>query len=417
MRKLIIGTLYFCGFILNCKSQTSNSVNGIYKTKSNLSISIAPFGQGIALFLSDDHVFGLKAEGNNLLIGKTLGNTAENIGRISFTTDGEKNIILIKYNDGNEIRAEKLKLTERRMEFKNGKQKLVGELILPDGSGPFAVVVQTHGSGEETREASRGFAYLLAANGIASLIYDKRGCGESSGKEWRASFKDYANDLLAGVESLAGMPEIDNKRIGIFGHSQGGWVVPLAYSLKPEKISFCIISAANVESPVEETLYAGDEEFRIMGNDEHTIAEIHEFRRIKYEVGILGKGIDEYKNNILPAAEKKNWFKLTGGGLPENIFWKENGYYDATPALQSLKCPVLVLYAEHDISTNSKKQLPLMQKLIPSANATFKLFENANHMMMKVTTKDFTSKQIPVITQLADGYIETLIGWIIKTVK
>ncbi len=417
MRKLIIGTLFFCGFILNCKSQTSNSVNGIYKTNNNLSISIAPFGTGMGLFFSDRRVFGLKAEGNNLLIGKTLGNTEETIGRISFTTDGEKNIILIKYNDDNEIRAEKLKLTERRMEFKNGKQKLVGELILPDGSGPFAVVVQTHGSGEETREASRGLAYLFASNGIASFIFDKRGCGESLGKEWRASFNDYAYDLLAAVETVSDVPEINSKKIGLFGHSQGGWVVPLAYSLKPDKINYCIISAANAVTPVEETIYAGDEEFRIRGEGEQAVKEIHEFRKIKYEVGILGKGIDEYKSSILPDAEKKPWFKLTGGGLPDNIFWKENGYYDATPALQSLKCPVLVLYAEHDISTDSKTQLPLMQKIIPSTNATFKLFENANHMMMKVPGKDFTKKQMPLITHLADGYIDTLIGWVNKTVK
>ena len=391
-------------------------MNGIYKTGDNQFATIAPFGPGIALFLSDGHVFGLKGDGNDLLIGKTLGNTNETVGKISFTNN-EKTSILLTYNDGQKSTGEKLKLVEKKMEFKNGKQKLAGELILPVGKGPFPIVVQTHGSGEETREASRGLAYLFASNGIASFIFDKRGCGESSGKEWRASFNDYANDLLAAVESLTDIPEIDSKKMGIYGHSQGGWIVPLACSLKPDKIAFCIISAANAQSPVEQTLYAGDEEFRIRGNDEQSIKEIHEFREIKYEVGISGKGAEEYKNVILPAAEKKPWFKLTGGGLPDNIFWKENGFYDAIPALQSIKCPVLVLYAEHDISTDSKTQLPLMKKLIPSVNATYKLFGNANHMMMKVPGKDFTSKQLPVITQLADGYINTLISWTAKTVK
>ena len=361
-------------------------------------------------FFSDGRVFGLKTEGNGFTIGKTLGNIEEKIGSISF----EKTSISLKYNDGKELVGEKVKLLEKRIEFQNGKQKLVGELILPEGKAPFPVVVQTHGSGEETREASRGMAYLFAANGIASFIFDKRGCGESSGKEWRANFKDYANDLLAAVEAVSKIPEIDAKKIGIFGHSQGGWVVPLAYSLKPDKIAFCIISAANAVTPVEEHLYFGDEAYRLDGNDEQTISEIHAFRKIKYDVGISGKGLKEYKNTALPAAEKKAWFKLTGGGLPDNIFWKENGFYDAKPALQSLKCPVLVLYAEHDISTDSKTNLPLMKKLIPSENATFKLFDNANHAMLKVEKKGYTSKQMPFITQLADGYIETLIGWVIK---
>jgi hypothetical protein len=68
--------------------------------------------------------------------------------------------------------------------------------------------------------------------------------------------------------------------------------------------------------------------------------------------------------------------------------------------------------AEHDISTDSKTNLSLMKKLIPSENATLKLFGNANHAMMKVEKKDFTVKQMPFITQLADGYMGTLIGWL-----
>ena len=204
------------------------------------------------------------------------------------------------------------------------------------------------------------------------------------------------------------------KRQGLYGHSQGGWVVPLAYSLKPDKFSFCILSAANAVTPVEENLYAGDEEIRLLGYDEMTLKEIHHFRKIKYDVGISGKGLKEYKNSILPEAEKKPWFKLTGGNLPDNIFWKENGYYDAQAALKSITCPVLVLYAEHDISTDSKTNMPLMQKWIPSDQVTIKLFEKANHAMLKVERKDFSSKQMPFIKQFADGYKETIVGWLNK---
>ena len=396
-------------------AQSALQYNGIYKTGTNGEMTIiAPWGTQRALFFSDGTVFGLKVASDGFTIGKTVGNTDESTGQISFTTTNEKTTINIKYHDGSELVGEKVKLLEKRIEFNNGKQKLVGELILPLGNVPFPIVVQTHGSGEETREASRGMAYLFAANGIASFIFDKRGCGESSGKEWRASFEEYAHDLLAAVEAVSKMPEIDIRKIGLFGHSQGGWVVPLAYSLKPDKFSFCILSAANAVTPVEENLYAGDEEIRLLGYDEMTIKEIHHFRKIKYDVGISGKGLKDYKNSILPEAEKKPWFKLTGGNLPDNIFWKKNGYYDAQPALNSITCPVLLLYAEHDISTDSKTNLPLMQKWIPSDQVTFKLFEKANHAMMKVEKKDFSSKQIPFIRQFADGYIETIVGWLNK---
>lgn len=401
--------------ISNAYAQSALNHNGIYKTGDNGEMTIiAPFGTQRALFFSDGTVFGLKVARDGFTIGKTTGNTDESIGQISFTIANEKTVLHIKYHDGTELVGEKTKLLEKRIEFNNGKQKLVGELILPPGNAPFPIVVQTHGSGVETREASRGMAYLFAANGIASFIFDKRGCGESTGKEWHAAFDEYAHDLLAGVEAISTMPEINSRKIGLYGHSQGGWVVPLAYSLKPDKFSFCILSAANAVTPVEENLYAGDEEIRLLGYDEMTLKEIHHFRKIKYDVGISGKGLKEYKNSILPEAEKKPWFKLTGGNLPDNIFWKENGYYDAQAALKSITCPVLVLYAEHDISTDSKTNMPLMQKWIPSDQVTIKLFEKANHAMLKVERKDFSSKQMPFIKQFADGYKETIVGWLNK---
>jgi alpha-beta hydrolase superfamily lysophospholipase len=287
---------------------------------------------------------------------------------------------------------------------------LAGELILPEGIGPFPAVVLAHGSGEETREESLGMAYLFAANGIAALIYDKRGCGESSGKEWRAPFMDYANDLLAGVRYLTTLSTIDPERIGLYGHSQGGWVVPLAYSLHSERIAFCIISAGNAVSPVEQTLIAGDQELMMRGEDAATIREVHDFRRVKYAVGITGKDRKQYVSTRLPDAQRKPWFKLTGGGLPDDRFWKANGFYDPAPALKALGCPVLVLFAEFDTSTDTQSQLPLMKQLL-SGDVEYRLIPNANHMMMRVPNKGFTDKQLQTIDRFADGYLETLIAW------
>ncbi|MEP6712008.1 MAG: alpha/beta hydrolase [Ferruginibacter sp.] len=405
---------YFCFYCITAFSLSNSSAYGVYLLNDGKTYAtIALFDPSPALFFSDGKVRGLKQDGNTWLIGKTLGNTNETEGTLSL----ENSTIKIDIDGSLTLAGKRVALQEKKVTFKNGKTVLAGELILPEGNGPFPVIIQTHGSGEETRESSRGLAYPFASNGIASLIYDKRGCGESSGKEWRASFNDYADDLLAGAAYVSTLPEINKNRVGLFGHSQGGWVVPLAYSKKPGLISFCIISAANAVSPVEQTLYAGDQEFIIKGNDEQTVKEIHDFRRIKYEVGILGKNEADYKNSIVAAAKEKPWFALTGDRLPDGIFWKENGFYNPVPALQSLKCPVLVLYADNDISTDSKTNLPLMKELILSTQADFKLFANANHMMLKVDSKDFTSKQITLITQMADGYIETIVGWLKKTIS
>jgi alpha-beta hydrolase superfamily lysophospholipase len=381
---------------------------GVYELLSDGSrITIAPFGAGVAAFFSDGRVRGVrKNDSSSWVIGKSVGNVSEPAGLITLSGDG----IRVSLEGAGTLEGTRLKLSRKPARFKNGRQQLAGELILPEGNGPFPAVVLAHGSGEETRDASLGMAYLFAANGIAALIYDKRGCGESSGKEWRAPFKDYAKDLLAGVRYLTTLPTIDSLRIGLYGHSQGAWVVPLAYSFHSERIAFCILSAGNAVSPVEQMLMAGDQELTLLGKDAVTIRDVHEFRRLKYSVGITGRGRKEYLSTSLPEAERESWFKLTGGALPDDKFWEANGFYDPAPALKALACPVLVLFAELDTSTDTQSQLPLMKQLL-SGDVEYRVIPNANHMMLKVPGKGFTSKQLPTIDRFADGYLETLVGW------
>ena len=397
--------------------QSSFKPFGVYKIQTkDVYYTMASFGSKPTLYCSDGRIYGLKAEGTDYLIGQSLGNIDSTVGRLKWKPNSQYSTIFLDiYSEA--LRGEKLPLHEKRMEFSNGGQKLVGELILPLGNGPFPAIVLAHGSGQETRQSSRGMAYLFASNGIAAFIFDKRACGESTGKEWRASFKDYALDILSAVDAVSNQPEINKKKIGLYGHSQGGWVVPLAYSIKPEKISFCILSAANAMNPVDENLFAGFEELKLNGMDESTNKEIYEFRKAKYMIGITGKGMAEYKKTLLPNAEQKSWFKWTGGNLPDDVFWKENGYYDPIPALKALDCSVLVLYAQHDISTDSDTNMTLMKNAIRSSNTTYHLFENANHAMLKVDRRGLTSKLLPEVTQFADGYIDLLINWVQKQVK
>lgn len=398
-------------FSIYSKGQSTILSNGVYKIlNSEQYYTIALFNSKTSLFSNDGKIYNLSSNGSGFLIGNSLGSQKKSMGDLSIYSKGVNEFISLNIL-GKKLEGEKLKLIEKRIEFSNGNQKLVGELILPTGSGPFPLIVQTHGSGQETRESGRGLAYFFATHGIASFIFDKRGCGESIGKDWQASFKDYAKDLLAAVDNLSEESSVNSNKIGLYGHSQGGWIVPLAYSMKPGKIAFCIISAANALSPVEQNLYAGYEELKLKGIDEITNKEIYDFRKIKYEVGITGKGMSEYKNSIFPSAQEKTWFNMTGGNLPENTFWKENGFYDPSPALKALKCPVLILYAGYDISTDTNTNLPIMKKLISSANATYHVFENANHAMLEVEGKNFMTKQTVNNIQFTKGYLELLIEW------
>jgi hypothetical protein len=106
--------------------------------------------------------------------------------------------------------------------------ELEGTLVFPEGTtGKVPAVILLHGA----EAAARNFAYRMHANifltrGMAVLLYDKRGAGESGGDHAAASYAQFIDDALAGIDLLRHRPEIDAARIGIVGASESGWLTP-----------------------------------------------------------------------------------------------------------------------------------------------------------------------------------------------
>jgi uncharacterized protein len=121
--------------------------------------------------------------------------------------------------------------------FASGHVQLSYRLDLPAHSAPVGAVVFGHGSGMQTKDSCRlfGLADGFVSRGYATLCFDKRGVGQSTGQyipaipqNSAAVFEDLSSDIAAGVEFLRSRPEIDRNRIGLAGVSQAGWIVPLA---------------------------------------------------------------------------------------------------------------------------------------------------------------------------------------------
>jgi pimeloyl-ACP methyl ester carboxylesterase len=146
--------------------------------------------------------------------------------------------------------------------FTSGDARLAFTLDLPQGAGPFPAVVMAHGSGRVTRDqltwASRHFVDL----GFAVLRFDKRGVGESTGtfvfvgtKDSPWVFPQLAGDVAAGVRFLRTRPEIDPRRIGLFGASQAGWILPIA-SHELGGAAFMVLWSGPVCSVGQEMFYS-----------------------------------------------------------------------------------------------------------------------------------------------------------------
>jgi len=149
--------------------------------------------------------------------------------------------------------------------FQNGDVTLAGTLDLPVGEGPFPAIVTIHGSPPLTRNDiyNLRMSHFFVQHGYAVLRYDKRGTGESKGKypevgtheEGEANLNILADDALAGVAFLKNHDLIDPERIGLAGHSQAGWIIPLAASKSPD-VAFMIISSGPTSTVGQEIFYS-----------------------------------------------------------------------------------------------------------------------------------------------------------------
>lgn len=142
--------------------------------------------------------------------------------------------------------AAESKFEELHVEFHNKDVKLVGSLLLPRSEVPVPAVVFVHGAGQQTREAYREAGEYFASQGIAALIYDKRGVGQSGGiYESRQPYENLVNDALAGVAFLKQRREIVPSQIGFWGLSQGAYISAAAGSRSGD-IKFIIVVGADV---------------------------------------------------------------------------------------------------------------------------------------------------------------------------
>jgi uncharacterized protein len=129
--------------------------------------------------------------------------------------------------------------------------KLGGTFSVPKGKGPFPAVLLIAASGPEGRdeEAEGHHVFIVLADyllkrGIAVFRYDKRGVGTSTGDLEKATFDDLVSDAAAAFHYLKGRPEVDDRRLGVVGHSEGGSIGP-AVAASDKDVSFVVAMAGS----------------------------------------------------------------------------------------------------------------------------------------------------------------------------
>jgi len=137
---------------------------------------------------------------------------------------------------------------EKDVTFVNASDGTIlnGTLTLPDLDNQYPAVILVTGSGQHDRDETIGehkpfmvIADYLTRNGIAVLRYDDRHLNLPIKKAWTFTSFDFAGDAKSAVDFLSTHENIDQKSIGIMGHSEGGYIAPIVAS-KDNRVSFII---------------------------------------------------------------------------------------------------------------------------------------------------------------------------------
>lgn len=301
---------------------------------------------------------------------------------------------------------------EAEVEYRNEKAgiKLAGTLTTPKESGPFTAVILITGSGPQDRNESllghKPFLVLadyLTRQGFAVLRVDDRGVGGSEGKISESTSHDLAGDVLAGVEFLKKQPQIDRKKIGLIGHSEGGIIAPIV-AAKNKDIAFIVLLAGTGLPGENILLLQSDLILRAKGVNEDLIKKNLQSQRQIYQIAKEIKDDSLALEKIL-ALSKENIAALNDqerkslGIVEENLelqlkqvispWFRYFLTYDPRPTLSQVKCPVLAIIGEKDLQVPPKENLPAIENALKKGgnkNFVVKQLPGLNHLFQAAET-------------------------------
>jgi len=303
---------------------------------------------------------------------------------------------------------------QEEVSFANGDAVLKGTLVLPEGySRKTPVLVMVTGSGLQNRDEEiyehKPFAVIadaLARNGIATLRYDDRGFGESTGDLVHCTTEDLKNDALAGIDLLR--KRFD--KVGVIGHSEGGTI---ALMLAAEnKADFIVSLAGMVVSGKETLLWQNRVSLAAAGIPAETIDSYCRALETVFDASIAGTTLPSTSQFDLPAALSQNLSAVMRQlSMP---YLKHFVTLDVRPLLGGISCPVLALNGTKDMQVEAESNLGALRSGLPD-NPCNKLetVEGVNHMFQHCQT-GMTTEYRDIEETFAPEVLETLVEWFSK---
>jgi hypothetical protein len=318
-----------------------------------------------------------------------------------------------------------------------GGVRFSGTLTVPRGTGPFPAVLMLTGSGAQNRDETvmghRPFLVLadhLTRRGLATLRVDDRGVGGSSGDVMTATIADNAGDALAGVAFLKAQSSVDARRIGLLGHSEGGWVAPLA-ATRSNDVAFLVLLAAPAVTG-EEIRFAQDSVMALLsGATQDQVAASRVVTEAMYRVlkaepndslalaGMLAAA-EAASRRLTPEQRARMDSSVAGVNLeqawrPMTTPWfRYLLTYDPRPVLSRVTVPVLALYGAKDVQVPPGQNVAPLEAAFRAAGnrrAVVRVFPDLNHLFQHAET-GLPSEYARIEETIAPEVLAAIADWI-----
>lgn len=288
---------------------------------------------------------------------------------------------------------------------------LGGTLLLPEGEGPFPAVLFVTGSGPQDRDETlmghKPFLVIadhLARKGIASLRYDDRGVGTSTGNHMGSTVDQFAGDVAAGVRFLAQQPKIDGDAVGILGHSEGGLTGPKAAVGTPE-VDFLVLLAPPGVALSDLLERQQTDILTQRGIDEALVAKAAKMQREDLAIFLdsslettekqakLQARAEEYKTQLTDA--EREALQINDSTIQQTIALAGTPWFSSllteNPAtyLEKIQVPVLALFAGKDLQVAAEPNAKALEAALAKAgneNVEIHTFPDLNHLFQHSET-------------------------------
>ncbi|WP_433544140.1 alpha/beta hydrolase family protein (plasmid) [Streptomyces sp. CA-294286] len=274
-------------------------------------------------------------------------------------------------------------MTEQRVTIRHGGHTLHGVLAAPeDGRARHGLVVVVHGDGPVNATHDDGYKPLWEANaraGYATLSWDKPGVAGAPGDWLAQSMDDRADEVAAAVAWARARPDVDGDRIGLWGASQAGWVLPKAAART--RVGFVV-----AVSPAVNWLRQGRH---------HLLATLRAEGASEARIRAAVARSDAVRRLLERRATFEEYVRAVDGDTDGMTaarwgFVSRNHTADATRDLRALRgVPVLLALAGHDLNVDTADtERGYRAALDPGGALTVRHYPDAAHSLVRKSVED-----------------------------